>query len=174
MRCWGSVGVTPCRTARNQDKTNLCSWADSARREDKAVKVLRYHSSSSRAVAQGLACRINSRAGRRFRVCQHQAERRYQQNERGDNRGQGRQDLRRWRIREAIRIPHLPALVDQLVSASENPQIVRAMLRWTNLNMPAHYAPQLSERQAEAQGSVLAKLVPPGNALNREPKREPE
>jgi integrase len=66
------------------------------------------------------------------------------------------------------------SLTSWLMSASENPQIVRAMLRWTNLNMLAHYAHSFQSDKLEAQGSVLAKLVPPGNALNREPDREPE
>ena len=41
----------------------------------------------------------------------------------------------------------------------ENPQIVRAMLRWTNLNMLAHYAHGFKSDKLEAQGAVLDKLV---------------
>jgi hypothetical protein len=60
------------------------------------------------------------------------------------------------------------------MSASENPQIVRALLRWTNLNMLAHYAHGFKSDKLEAQGLVLAKLRWPGTFLNREPEREPE
>jgi hypothetical protein len=41
----------------------------------------------------------------------------------------------------------------------ENPQIVRAMLRWTNLNMLAHYTHGFKADKLEAQGTVLEKLV---------------
>ena len=44
----------------------------------------------------------------------------------------------------------------------ENPQIVRAMLRWTNLNMLAHYAHGFKSDKLEAQGAVLDKLVKTG------------
>jgi hypothetical protein len=37
----------------------------------------------------------------------------------------------------------------------ENPQIVRAMLRWTNLNMLAHYTHGFKADKLEAQGAVL-------------------
>jgi len=44
----------------------------------------------------------------------------------------------------------------------ENPQIVRAMLRWTKLNMLAHYAHGFKSDKLEAQGAVLDKLVKSG------------
>jgi hypothetical protein len=47
----------------------------------------------------------------------------------------------------------------------ENPQIVRAMLRWTNLNMLAHYAHGFKSDKLEAQGAVLDKLVKIGSEI---------
>ena len=44
----------------------------------------------------------------------------------------------------------------------ENPQIVRAMLRWTYLNMLAHYAHGFKSDKLEAQGAVLDRLVKSG------------
>jgi hypothetical protein len=46
------------------------------------------------------------------------------------------------------------------------PQIVRAMLGWTNFNMLAHYAHGFKSDKLEAQGAVLDKLVKSG--VNRE------
>jgi hypothetical protein len=54
-----------------------------------------------------------------------------------------------------------------LVANGENPQIVRAMLRWTNLNMLAHYTHGFKADKLEAQGAVLRKLVRP-NPSDRE------
>jgi len=55
----------------------------------------------------------------------------------------------------------------------ENLQIVRAMLRWTNLNMLAHYTHGFKADKLEAQGAVLKKLVRSSKA-NRESERELE
>ena len=43
-----------------------------------------------------------------------------------------------------------------------NPQIVRAMLRWTNFNMLAHYANGDKSDKLEAQGVFLDKMVKSG------------
>jgi len=64
------------------------------------------------------------------------------------------------------------SLTSWLMANSENPQIVRAMLRWTNLNMLAHYTHGFKADKLEAQGAVLKKLVRPGNPSNRESERE--
>ncbi|PYX77683.1 MAG: hypothetical protein DMG72_00670 [Acidobacteria bacterium] len=55
------------------------------------------------------------------------------------------------------------SLTSWLMANGENPQIVRAMLRWTNLNMLAH--PRFKADKLEAQGVVLEKLVRSGNSL---------
>jgi integrase len=52
------------------------------------------------------------------------------------------------------------SLTSWLMANGENPQVVRAMLRWTNLNMLAHYAHSFSTEKLAAQGAVLEKLVP--------------
>ncbi|MGA2417149.1 MAG: tyrosine-type recombinase/integrase [Candidatus Sulfotelmatobacter sp.] len=57
------------------------------------------------------------------------------------------------------------SLTSWLMANDENPQIVRAMLRWTNLNMLSHYTHGFKADKLEAQGAVLEKLV-------REPNRE--
>jgi hypothetical protein len=44
----------------------------------------------------------------------------------------------------------------------ENPQTVRAMPRWTNLNMLAQYAHSFKSDKLEAQGAVLDRLVKSG------------
>jgi hypothetical protein len=49
-----------------------------------------------------------------------------------------------------------------LMANGENPQIVRAMLRRTNLNMLAHYAHGFKSDKLEAQGADLDKLVKSG------------
>jgi integrase len=54
------------------------------------------------------------------------------------------------------------SLTSWLMANGENPQIVRAMLRWTNLNMLAHYAHGFKSDKLEAQGAVLDKLVKSG------------
>ena len=54
------------------------------------------------------------------------------------------------------------SLTSWLMANGENPQIVRAMLRWTNLNMLAHYANGFKSDKLEAQGAVLDKLVRSG------------
>jgi len=41
----------------------------------------------------------------------------------------------------------------------ENPQVVRAALRWTSLNMLWHYTHGFSEERLEAPGAVLEKIV---------------
>lgn len=51
------------------------------------------------------------------------------------------------------------SLTSWLMANSENPQIVRAILHWTNLNMPAHYAHGFKADKLEAQGAVLERLV---------------
>ena len=58
------------------------------------------------------------------------------------------------------------SLASWLMANGENPQIVRAMLRGTNLNMLAHYAHGFKSDKLEAQGAVLDKLVKSG--VNRE------
>jgi integrase len=59
------------------------------------------------------------------------------------------------------------SLTSWLMANGENPQIVRAMLRWTNLNMLSQYTHGFKADKLEAQGAVLEKLV-------REPNREPD
>jgi integrase len=59
------------------------------------------------------------------------------------------------------------SLTSWLMANDENPQIVRAMLRWTNLNMLSHYTHGFKADKIEAQGAVLGRLV-------REPNRELE
>ena len=59
------------------------------------------------------------------------------------------------------------SLTSWLMANDENPQIVRAMLRWTNLNMLSQYTHGFKSDKLEAQGAVLGKLI-------REPKREPD
>lgn len=66
------------------------------------------------------------------------------------------------------------SLTSWLMANGENPQIVRAMLRWTNLNMLAHYTHGFKADKLEAQGTVLKKLVRSGNPSDREPERESE
>ena len=66
------------------------------------------------------------------------------------------------------------SLTSWLMANGENPQIVRAMLRWTNLNMLAHYTHSFKNDKLEAQGAVLEKLVRSGNTSNRESERELE
>ena len=66
------------------------------------------------------------------------------------------------------------SLTSWLMANGENPQIVRAMLRWTNLNMLAHYTHGFKTDKLEAQGAVLKKLVRSGNTSNRESERELE
>jgi integrase len=51
------------------------------------------------------------------------------------------------------------SLTSWLMANGANPQMVRAMLRWTNLNMLAHYAHGFKSDKLEAQGAVLDKLV---------------
>jgi integrase len=46
-----------------------------------------------------------------------------------------------------------------LMANGENPQIVRAMLRWTNLNMLAHYTHGFKADKLEVHGTDLEKLV---------------
>ena len=60
------------------------------------------------------------------------------------------------------------SLTSWLMANGENPQIVRAMLRWTNLNMLAHYTHGFKTDKLEAQGAVLKKLLRSGNTSNRE------
>jgi integrase len=55
------------------------------------------------------------------------------------------------------------SLTSWLMANDENPQIVRAMLRWTNLNMLSHYTHGFKEDKLEAQGAVLEKLVRESN-----------
>ena len=64
------------------------------------------------------------------------------------------------------------SLTSWLMANGEDPQIVRAMLRWTTLNMLAHYTHGFKADKLEAQGAVLKKLVRPGNPSDREPERE--
>jgi integrase len=52
------------------------------------------------------------------------------------------------------------SLTSWLMANGENPQVVRAMLRWTSLNMLWHYTHGFSEDKLEAQGAVLEKIVP--------------
>ena len=51
------------------------------------------------------------------------------------------------------------SLTSWLIANGGNPQIVRAMLRWTNFNMLAHYAHGFKSDKLEAQGAVLDRLV---------------
>jgi integrase len=60
------------------------------------------------------------------------------------------------------------SLTSWLMANGENPQIVRAMLRWTNLDILAHYTHRLKTDKLEAQGAVLKKLVRSGNTSDRE------
>ena len=60
------------------------------------------------------------------------------------------------------------SLTSWLMANGENPQIVRAMLRWTNLNTLAHYTHGFKTDKLEAQGAVLKKLLRSGNTSNRE------
>jgi integrase len=52
------------------------------------------------------------------------------------------------------------SLTSWLMANGENPQVVRAMLRWTSLNMLAHYTHSFPNEKLEAQAAVLEKLVP--------------
>jgi integrase len=54
------------------------------------------------------------------------------------------------------------SLTSWLMANGENPQIVRAMLRWANLNMLAHYAHGFKSDKLEAQGAVLNKRMKSG------------
>jgi integrase len=54
------------------------------------------------------------------------------------------------------------SLTSWLMANGGNPQIVRAMLRWTNFNMLAHYSHGFKSDKLEAQGTVLDKLVKSG------------
>ena len=60
------------------------------------------------------------------------------------------------------------SLTSWLMANDENPQIVRAMLRWTNLNMLAHYTHGFQTDKLEAQGAVLKKIVRSDRESNRE------
>jgi integrase len=51
------------------------------------------------------------------------------------------------------------SLTSWLMANGENPQIVRAMLRWTNLNMLSHYTHGFKADKLEAQGAVLRNMV---------------
>ena len=62
------------------------------------------------------------------------------------------------------------SLTSWLMANGENPQIVRAMLRWTNLNMLSHYTHSFQADKLEAQGAVLKKLARSGNPSDREPE----
>jgi len=55
------------------------------------------------------------------------------------------------------------SLTSWLMANGENPQIVRAMLRWTNLNMLSQYTHGFKSDKLEAQGAVLEKLVRESN-----------
>src|ERR1035437_880348 len=55
------------------------------------------------------------------------------------------------------------SLTSWLMANDENPQIVPALLRWTNLNMLSHYTHGFKEDKLEAQGAVLEKLVRESN-----------
>jgi integrase len=55
------------------------------------------------------------------------------------------------------------SLTSWLMANGENSQIVRAMRRWTNLNMLAHYTHGFKADKLEAQGAVLKKLARPAN-----------
>jgi len=66
------------------------------------------------------------------------------------------------------------SLTSWLMANGENPQIVRAMLRWTNLNMLAQYTDGFKADKLEAQGAVLKKLVRSSDPANRELERELE
>ncbi len=52
------------------------------------------------------------------------------------------------------------SLTSWLMANGENPQVVRAMLRWTSLNMLWHYAHSFPLEKLQAQGAVLEKIVP--------------
>jgi integrase len=54
------------------------------------------------------------------------------------------------------------SLTSWLMANGENPQIVRAMLQWANLNMRAYYAHAFKSDKLEAQGAVLNKLMKSG------------
>jgi integrase len=62
------------------------------------------------------------------------------------------------------------SLTSWLMANGENPQIVRAMLRWTNLNMLAYYTHGFKADKLEAQGTVLEKPPAPSTPQNREPE----
>jgi integrase len=51
------------------------------------------------------------------------------------------------------------SLTSWMMDAGENPQIVRSMLRWTNLNMLAHYTHGFKHTKLEAQGRVLEAVL---------------
>ena len=51
------------------------------------------------------------------------------------------------------------SLTSWMMDAGENPQIVRSMLRWTNLNMLEHYAHGFKDSKVEAQGRVLEAIL---------------
>jgi integrase len=59
------------------------------------------------------------------------------------------------------------SLTSWLMANGENPQIVRAMLRWTNLNMLSHYTHGFKADKLEAQGAVLGKLVREPDAVSK-------
>jgi integrase len=58
------------------------------------------------------------------------------------------------------------SLTSWMMDAGENPQIVRAMLHWKNLNMLAHYAHGFRETKLEAQARVLAAVLGQERELN--------
>lgn len=66
------------------------------------------------------------------------------------------------------------SLTSWLMAICENPQIVCATLRWTNLNMLAHSTHGFKADKLKAQGAVLKKLVRSGDTPNRESERELE
>ena len=51
------------------------------------------------------------------------------------------------------------SLTSWLMANGKDPGIVRAMLRWANLNMLAHYTHGFKADKLEAQRTVLEKLV---------------
>jgi len=76
------------------------------------------------------------------------------------DRIQGRKDVHRRETGQAIRFRTFGhSLTSWLVANHENRPIVRAMLRWTKLNMLSHCTQDLKANKIEAQGAVLEKLV---------------
>jgi len=145
--------------------------SEGERRENKAVKVHGNHATCAWTAIEGMACRVRLRLGRRLRVRVSEAHGR-----RPRRRSmvvadhvklaavraeclRSRTARRHWRrTGQAVRFPHVQAFA-HVVANGENPQIVRAMPRCTNLTMLSQYTHGFKADKLEAQGAVLGKLV---------------